>query len=117
MESVPHAPAVPMPEATYTAPPTTPTVPPKAPSTSKASITIFATEFRVMDHHTAIIHQIQQHLGLLPPPQPNILGPSEPIAPVEETIPAEQTTRVDVPIQPTQEATIEASSPHDPTTT
>ena len=50
MESVPHAPAVPMPEATYTAPPTTPTVPPEAPSTSKASITIFATEFRVMVH-------------------------------------------------------------------
>ena len=69
------------------------------------------------DYHTAILHQIQQHLGLLPPPQPDIPGPSEPIASIEETIPAEKTTRVDVLIQPTQEATIQASSSHDPTTT
>ncbi|RVW22595.1 hypothetical protein CK203_109503 [Vitis vinifera] len=107
-ESGPPAPTAPMPEATYTAPPTTPTIPPNAPSTSEASIPISATEFRAM---------IQQHLGLLPPPQPDIPRPSKPIAPIEETIPAEKTTRVDVPIQPTYEATTKPSSSHDPTTT
>ncbi|RVW75843.1 hypothetical protein CK203_055121 [Vitis vinifera] len=86
MESIPPAPRAPMPEATYTAPPTTLVVPPDAPSTSEASITISAIEFRAM---------IQQHLGLLPPPQPDIPGPSEPITPAEET------TRADFPIQPT----------------
>ncbi|RVW64766.1 hypothetical protein CK203_065857 [Vitis vinifera] len=95
MESIPPAPTTPMPEATYTAPPTTLVVPPDAPSTSEASITISATEFRAMDYHTAILHQIQQHLGLLPPPQPDIPGPSEPITPAEET------TRADFLIQPT----------------
>nr|CAN65066.1 hypothetical protein VITISV_008585 [Vitis vinifera] len=49
-ESVPPAPAPPMPEATSTDPPATPPVPPVAPSTSKASITIFATEFCAMVH-------------------------------------------------------------------
>ncbi|KAL6310745.1 hypothetical protein AAG906_019083 [Vitis piasezkii] len=91
-----------MPEATSTIPPTTPPVPPVASSTSEASITISATEFRVM---------IQQHLGLLPPPQPDIPGPSEPIAPSEET------TRADVPLQPTQEAATEPSSPPESPTT
>ena len=112
-ESVPPAPIAPMPEATYTAPPTTPAIPSAAPSTSEAFITISATEFRAMvhtfqtpttthnalfremaamraqqDQHIVILCQIQQHLGLLPPPQSNILGPSKPIAPIEETIPA-----------------------------
>ena len=50
MESIPPAPTAPMPEATYTAPPTTLVVPPDAPSTSEASITISATEFRAMVH-------------------------------------------------------------------
>ncbi|RVW20690.1 hypothetical protein CK203_112157 [Vitis vinifera] len=106
-----------MPEATHTTPSTTPIVPPDAPSTSEASITITATEFYAMvhtfqtlttthnalfqkmaamcaqqDQHTAILHQIQQHLGLLPPPQLDIPGPSKPIALVEETIPTEETT-------------------------
>ncbi|RVW80050.1 hypothetical protein CK203_055800 [Vitis vinifera] len=85
-----------MPKATYIAPPTIPTIPPYAPSTSEASITISAIYFLVM---------------------PDIPRPSEPIAPTEETIPAEVTTRVDVPIQPTHEATTEPSSSHDPTTT
>ncbi|RVW64918.1 hypothetical protein CK203_041896 [Vitis vinifera] len=76
-----------MPEATYTAPPTTPAVPPVAPSISEAFITISATEFRAM-----------QHWGLLPPPQPDIHGPSQPIALVKETIPAEETTKANVPI-------------------
>nr|CAN64582.1 hypothetical protein VITISV_032875 [Vitis vinifera] len=73
--------------------------------------------FDLEDQHTPILRQIQQHLGLLPPPQPDIPRPSEPITPVKETILVEKTTRVDVLIQPTQEATIEASSSHDPTTT
>ncbi|RVW61771.1 hypothetical protein CK203_064850, partial [Vitis vinifera] len=79
VESVPPAPAAPsMPEAISTDPPATPLVPPVAPSTSEASFTISAIEFRVL-----------QHLGLLPPPQIDIPGPSEPIAPVEETIKAD----------------------------
>ncbi|KAL6331738.1 hypothetical protein AAG906_016734 [Vitis piasezkii] len=72
-ESVPHAPiAPPMPEATSTDPLATPPVPPAAPPTSEAFITKSTTEFC--------------HLGLLPPPQTYIPGPSEPIAPIEETI-------------------------------
>ena len=133
---VPPTLATPMPEATYTAPPTTPVVPPDAPSTSNASTTISATEFCAMvhlfqtlttthnalfrhiadiraqqDQYTTIIHQIQQHLGLLPPPQPDILEPLELIPPAEETILAEGTTKVDVPIQPTYEATTDPSFP------
>ena len=53
----------------------------------------------------------------MPPPQPDIPGPSKPIAPTKETISTEETTRADVPIQPTQKATTEISSSHDPTTT
>ena len=142
MESIPPAPAPPMPEATYTALPTIPTVPPVAPSTSEASITISAAEFRAMvhtfqtlttthitlflhmadiraqqDQHTAILRQIHQHLGLLPPPQPDIPGPSEPIAPTEEVIPAKKTTIADIPLQPTQEAAIKPSSPAESATT
>nr|CAN77129.1 hypothetical protein VITISV_022656 [Vitis vinifera] len=85
-------------EATSTAPPTTPVVPLVAPATSEPFITISAIEFCAM---------------------PNLPGPSEPIPLAEETIPPEETTRaeVDVPIQRTQEPTIDASSPHDPTTT
>ena len=119
-----------MPEATSIVPPTTPLVPLVALSTSEASITISAAEFRVMvhtfqtltttptalfrqmvdihaqqDQHTAIFHHIQQHLGLLPPPQPDIPEPSEPIASTEET------TRADVPIQSTHEAATKPSSP------
>ena len=55
-----------MPEATYTAPPTTPVVPPDAPSTSEASIIISTTEFRAMVHtfqtltttHTVLFRQM-----------------------------------------------------------
>ncbi|RVW27318.1 hypothetical protein CK203_110315 [Vitis vinifera] len=50
----------------------------------------------ILDQHTAILRQIQQHLGLAPP-QTNIPGPSEPRAPTEETIPAEKTITADVP--------------------
>ncbi|XP_034700966.1 gibberellin-regulated protein 14-like [Vitis riparia] len=49
-ESVPPAPTTLMPKATYSAPPTTLVVPPDAPTTSEASITISATEFRAMIH-------------------------------------------------------------------
>nr|CAN83413.1 hypothetical protein VITISV_011239 [Vitis vinifera] len=86
-------PLVPTPEATSAAPPTIPTIPPVAPTTSESSITISASEFRALvhifqtlttthsalfqqmvemrahqDQQTAILRQIQQHLGLLPPP-------------------------------------------------
>nr|CAN69596.1 hypothetical protein VITISV_026164 [Vitis vinifera] len=97
-ESVPPALAPPMLEATSTNPPTTPLVPPAEPSTSEASITISTIEFHTMDQHTAILCKIQQHLGLLPPPQTDIPGPSEPIAPAKETTPVEKTTRADVPL-------------------
>ena len=60
------------------------------------------------DQHTAILRQIQQHLGL-PPPQTNIPGASEPRALAEETI------KVDVPPQATHEAATEpSSSPENP---
>ena len=49
----------------------------------------------------------------------DLLKPSEPIAPAEETMPHKETTRTEakVLIQPTQEATTDASSPQDPTIT
>ncbi|KAL6315031.1 hypothetical protein AAG906_030870 [Vitis piasezkii] len=84
-KSVPHAPATPpVPEATSIDPSATPHVPLAASPTSEASITISATEYRAMT---------------------NIPGPSEPIAPAEET------TEVDVPLQATHKAAIEPSSP------
>ncbi|RVW18179.1 hypothetical protein CK203_106890 [Vitis vinifera] len=141
-ESVPPAPTAPMPEATYTAPPTTLTIPPDAHSTSEASITISATEFHAMVHtfqtlttsHTALFpadgrHTVLSKTSILPsfirfinimtspPPQLDIPGPSEPIALAKETILAKETTRVDVPIQPTQEATANPSSPPEAPTT
>nr|CAN68700.1 hypothetical protein VITISV_026013 [Vitis vinifera] len=87
--------------------------------------------------HTTILSQIQQHLGILPPPEHEMPGPSEPTAPSEEATPAEQaipsekatpvkhtmphqettTAEVETPIQSTQETTTEPSSPHDPPTT
>ncbi|KAL6312670.1 hypothetical protein AAG906_025106 [Vitis piasezkii] len=70
------APLVPMPEAFSAIPSMTPTVPPVAPTTSEPSITISASEFRdlvatlqTLDRYTS---RIRQHLGLLPPPQPNL---------------------------------------------
>ena len=53
----------------------------------------------------------------MPPPQNDILGPSEPIVPAEETTiaeemtPAEETNRADVPPQATHEAATKPSSP------
>ena len=112
-------PPMPTPEATSAAPLTTPTIPPITPTTSEPSITISASEFRAFvhtfqtltttlaalfqqmaemcahqDQQTAMLYQIQQHLGLLPPPQPDVPASSEPLAPVEDTIPPEDTTTV-----------------------
>ncbi|XP_034697200.1 classical arabinogalactan protein 9-like [Vitis riparia] len=87
------APPVPMPEAVSAAPPMTPTVPPVAPTTSEPSITISASEFR----------------GL-----PNLSALSEPLAPVEDTIPTEDTTTAEVQMLPPQEATTDAIASVDP---
>ena len=40
--------------------------------------------------HIAILSQIQQHLGILPPPEHDIPGPSELTAPSKEATPTEQ---------------------------
>ena len=37
-----------------------------------------------LDQHTVILHQIQQHLGIPPPPQPDIPGSLEPVAPAKD---------------------------------
>ena len=74
--------------------------------------------------HTIILRQIQQHLGIFPPPKHDMPSPSEPTGPSEEATPAEQTmpheetttAEVETPIQSTQETTVEPSSPHDPPT-
>ena len=63
------------------------------------------------DQNTTILCQIQQYLGLLPPLEPDIPRPSNPIAPTKEAIPTEESTRADVTLQPTQEVAIEPSSP------
>ena len=61
--------------------------------------------------HTAILSQIQQHLGILPPPKHDMPGPSKPTAPSEEATPTEQAI-------PSQEATlVEQTMPHEETTT
>ena len=66
------------------------------------------------NQQTAILHQILQHLGLLPPPQPDLPASSEPLAPAEDTIPTEDTTTVEVQIPPPQEATTNAIASDDP---
>ncbi|RVW92686.1 hypothetical protein CK203_041558 [Vitis vinifera] len=88
-----------MPEAVSTAPPMTPTVPFVAPTTFEPSITISALEFPCS-------YLANIHLGLRPPPQPNLPASSEPLAPIEDTIPTEDTTTVEVQILPPQEATM-----------
>ena len=60
------------------------------------------------NQQTAILRQIQQHLGLLPPPQPDL--------PVKDTIPAEDITTTEVQILPPQKATIDAIALGDPQT-
>ncbi|RVW20837.1 hypothetical protein CK203_111908 [Vitis vinifera] len=83
------------------------------------------------------ISNLEAITGILPPPEHDMPGPSEPTAPSEEvtsaeqaipseeTTPAEQTmpheettiAEVETPIQSTQETTTEPSSPHNPPTT
>ena len=61
--------------------------------------------------HTAILSQIQQHLGILLPPEHDMPGPSEPIAPSEEATPVEKAI-------PSEEATpAKQTMPHEETTT
>ena len=101
------------PEATSAAPSVTHTVPPVTPTTFEPSITISAWEFCAVvhtfqtlttthyglfqqmvemrahqDQQIAILRQIQQHLGLLFPPQP--IAPAEDTTPVEVRIPLPQ---------------------------
>ena len=131
--------AMPLPETTFATPLMTLTVPPVGPTTFNPSITISASKFRTLTHtfqtlttthaaifqpmvemrahqdqQTAILCQIQQHLGLLPPPQPDLPVSSEPLALAEDTILAEDTTTVEVQIPPPQEATTDAIAPDDP---
>ncbi|RVW66774.1 hypothetical protein CK203_065969 [Vitis vinifera] len=75
--------------------------------------------------HTANLRQIQQHLGILAPPEHDMPGPSKPIDPsqdaplVEQTVPHEETTtgEIETPIPSTEISTAEPLSPHDPPTT
>ena len=66
------------------------------------------------NQQTAILRQIQQHLSLLPPSQPNLPTSSEPLAPIKDTIPTEDTTTAAVQIPPPQKATIDAIASVDP---
>ncbi|RVW25869.1 hypothetical protein CK203_106413 [Vitis vinifera] len=74
--------------------------------------------------YAAILRQIHQNLGILSPPEHDMPGPSELTDPsqeaplVEQTVPHEETTTIEVetPIQSTQTTTAEPSSPHDPPT-
>ena len=82
------------------------------------------------NQQTAILRQIQQHLGLLPPPQPDLPVKDtipqplaqiedtipEPLASIEDTIPAEDITTTEVQILPPQKATIDAIALGDPQT-
>ena len=113
------APLVPTLEATSAAPPTISTIPPVAPTTSES---FMASEFRTLvhtfqtlttthstlfqqmvemhahqDQQTAILRQIQKHLGLLLSPQPDLPASSAPIALAKDTTP------VEVRIQPPQD--------------
>ncbi|KAL6310712.1 hypothetical protein AAG906_022549 [Vitis piasezkii] len=97
IETIPPAPA--------TALPMSPSAPPVLPITSEPSITIFASEFRGL---------IQQHLGLLSPPQPDLPTSSEPLAPTKDTIPTEGTTTTEVQVSPPQEGTTYAIASVDP---
>ncbi|KAL6321823.1 hypothetical protein AAG906_035521 [Vitis piasezkii] len=87
------APPVSMLEAVSTAPPMTLTVSSVAPTTSEPSIIVFASEFRSL---------------------PDLPTSSEPLAPVEDTILAEDTTTTEVQIPPPQETTIDAIASIDP---
>ena len=69
--------------------------------------------------HTAILRQIQQHLGILSPLEHDMPSPSEPTdpsqeaPPVAQTVPYEETTIVEIEtlIQSTKTTTAQPSSP------
>ena len=75
--------------------------------------------------HTAILRQIQQHLGILSPPEHDMPGPSKPTDPsqdgplVEQIVSPKETTtgQIETPIPSTQNSIADPSSPHDPPTT
>ena len=124
-------------EATFAAQPTTSTVLLVVPTTSEPSITIFSSEFRALvhtfqtltithstlfqqmaelcahqDQQTTILRQIQQYLGLLPSPQPDLPASSAPITPAKGTTPVEVQIPPPQDEPPTVTATPkEASSP------
>ncbi|RVW63865.1 hypothetical protein CK203_055619 [Vitis vinifera] len=134
-ESVPPALAAPpMPEATSTAPPTTPAIPPIAllhlrPDPFLPQSLCHGTFIPDTDHYTqCFIPTDGKHTcstgptyyypssdsaasGTFTTPQPNIPGPSESIALAKKAIPVEETTKADVLIQPTHETTTNPSSP------
>ena len=64
----------------------------------------------IVEQHTAILRQIQQHLGLALL-QTDIPGPSAPRVPTEETIPPTETITANVPPQATHETAPEPSCP------
>ena len=76
-------------------------------------------------HRTTILRQIQQHLGILSPPEHDMPSLSEPTYPsqdpplAEQTMPPEETTtgQIEASIPSTQTSIAEPSSPHDPPTT
>ncbi|KAL6340632.1 hypothetical protein AAG906_010540 [Vitis piasezkii] len=124
-EIIPPAPTTPSivstPEATSSAPPTTLETPPVIPATSapppsESTITISASELRGLCHTLQTLTTTQSH---------DMPGPSKPTDPsqepllVEQTIPHEETTTVEIEtlIQSTHTTTIEPLSPHDPHTT
>ena len=75
--------------------------------------------------HTVILRQIQHHLGILSPPEHDMLGLSQPTDPSQDpplpkqTMPHEETTigKIETPIPSTQTSIAKPSSPHDPPTT
>ncbi|RVW26358.1 hypothetical protein CK203_115616, partial [Vitis vinifera] len=108
------APPMPMPRCVSTTPPLTPTVPSVAPTTSKPSITISASEFWPLKLAYYYTSPNPTALGSSASTQPDLPASLEPLAPVEDTIPVEDTTTADVKILPPQEATINAIASIDP---
>ncbi|RVW30049.1 hypothetical protein CK203_104586 [Vitis vinifera] len=100
MEIIAPAPTAPStvltPEATSSAPPTTPGT---LPVTLTATQSVLAQQMAIVrahqdqliatqTQHTAILRQIQQHLGILLPPEHDMPGPSEPTDPSQDAPPA-----------------------------
>ncbi|RVW27397.1 hypothetical protein CK203_095447 [Vitis vinifera] len=108
-----------MPEAIHPTFPLTQGVPPVMPATpapppsSEPTVTMATIRahqdqiIATQTQHTKILHQIQQHLSMQTSLQHDRSGPSEPLVPDQETIPAEQ---------PISAEEIRAKPSHDPTT-